>query len=302
MKLNRLGIPTVLVWIGISYFQSGWAEPNKSQRPKQAASRTLGMKTGELRSDNALKMPLVWCPEGSFKMGNPTIAEGRNGVEQRVRVRLTSGFWIGQTEVTEDQFETVMKSAPWKGKPRPRLGGAGNDLPATYIDRDEAMAFCKRLTEIERESGRLPDEWEYTLPTEAQWEYACRAGTETRFSFGDSDSDLGDYAWFAVNASKIDEQGVSSVGQRRANPWGLRDMHGNVREWCRDTYKPTLPGGDDPDVTAQVPSEYPMHVVRGGGWRYPAKACQSAFRDFSFRADRDCDVGSRVALCQIAGR
>ena len=108
----------------------------------------------------------------------------------------------------------------------------GPDLPVESVSWHEAMAFCEKLTQREREAGRLPEGYEYTLPTEAQWEYACRAGTTTRFSFGDSDSDLGDYGWYGGNSSYT----THPVGEKLANPWGLYDMHGNVQEWCRDWY------------------------------------------------------------------
>ena len=122
-----------------------------------------------------------------------------------VKVRLTRGYWLGAYEVTQGEWKQVMGSEPWKGHETPLAGihvppKEGNDFPATFITWDGAMQFCGKLTEGERKAGRLPDGWEYTLPSEAQWEHACRARTETRFSFGDDESKLGEYAWFNGNA------------------------------------------------------------------------------------------------------
>jgi formylglycine-generating enzyme required for sulfatase activity len=118
------------------------------------------------------------------------------------------------------------------------------------------------MTNLERAAGRLPAGWEYTLPTEAQWERACRARTETRFSFGDDESNLGDYAWFEDNAWNAGEEFAHRVGLKKANPWGLHDMYGNVNEWCRDYFAEKLPGGRDPEVTAD--GKY--RIFRSGGF------------------------------------
>jgi len=128
------------------------------------------------------------------------------------------------------------------------------------------------------------------LPTEAQWEYACRAGTATRFSFGDDESALADYGWFGGNVGG--EQYAHGVGQKRANPWGLYDMHGNVGEWCRDWYEATLSGGNDPERSVGGSSR----VLRGGGWVGPARHCRSAIRGKRPPANRDPYLGFRVAL------
>src|SRR5262249_604378 len=150
----------------------------------------------------------------------------------------------------------------------------GANYPATMVSWDDAMEFCRKLTTDERQSGRLPDHWEFTLPTEAQWEYACRAGTQTRYSFGDDERSLADYACFEANVMPSKENYAHKVGLKRPNAWGLCDLHGNVWELCRDVYDERLPGGRDPENTSQGT----FRVIRGGSWNYEAPSCRSSER------------------------
>jgi formylglycine-generating enzyme required for sulfatase activity len=167
----------------------------------------------------------------------------------------------------------------------------GDDYPATYVNWDDAIEFCEKLTKQERTAGRLPADWRYTLPTEAQWEYACRGGSKSRFSFGDDESDLVSYAWFTRNADDAHEEYAHLVGQKKANPWGLSDMQGNVWEFCSDYYAKKLVGGMDP----QGPSQGETRVERGGCWRGTADFCRSAAR-YKITPDlRINSVGFRVA-------
>jgi formylglycine-generating enzyme required for sulfatase activity len=241
-------------------------------------------------------MKLVWCPPGIFTMtgyedveeatSNDNEAENdSNDADNRekpapkphttvrtpVKVFLKDGYWLGKYEVTQTEWNQVMSTKPWKGRIH-RM--EGDDFPVTYVSWDDAMQFCRKLTKREREAGQLPDGWEYTLPTEAQWERACRARTETNFSFGDDTSKLGEYAWFHDNASSAGESYAHRVGQKKPNPWGLCDMHGNVWEWCRDYYTEKVPGGRDPEVTKKALN----HVLRGGYWSHDAIGCMSASR------------------------
>src|SRR5262249_18294092 len=144
-------------------------------------------------------------------------------------------------------------------------------------------------------AGRLPDDWEYTVPTEAQWERACRGRTETNFSFGDDAAKLGDYSWFRENAWSDNEHNARRVGQKESNPWGLYDMHGNVYEWCRDSYGQKLPGGRDPESTERGESR----VIRGGCWGSDASYCRSAHRNGNDPTARSCFLGFRVALSPL---
>jgi formylglycine-generating enzyme required for sulfatase activity len=213
-----------------------------------------------------------------------------------VKVFLTKGYWLGKYEVSQSEWKHVMKTEPWKGQD---LTNEGADFPATWISWNDASDFCRKLTEQERQAGRLSDGLEYTLPTEAQWERACRARTETRFSFGDDKSKLGDYAWFDENAFKAGEQFAHCVGQKKANPWGLHDMHGNVWEWCRDVYTGKLPGGRDPEVKADEKTNGSGRVVRGGSWDGVAAFCRSGGRYGGLPDGRNFHLGFRPALSPV---
>ena len=220
-----------------------------------------------------LKMKFCWCPPGEFTMGSPREEPDRatDGSEDQVQVKLSKGFRLGKYEVTQAQWKRVMDSQPWSGKGYVK---EGDDCPASYVSWEDATKFCEELTRQERAAGRLPADWEYRLPTEAQWEYACRAGGTKRFHFGDDESELRAYAWFWKNAVDVGENYAHEVGGKRANDWGLHDMHGNVWEWCRDWYKDTLPGGTDPEMGEKASER----VLRGGAWWYGVGYCRSAHR------------------------
>lgn len=245
---------------------------------------------GDTRDDNRLKLQLVWCPPGSFRMGSPLDETGRQGDEDQVDVTLTHGFWLGRTEVTQEQWNSVTGTEPWLEHGEPTLYRSGADLPAVYLSHEEAMSFCRKLTEEERRAGRLSADWKYTLPTEAQWEYACRAGSRTRYSFGDDAGMLGDYAWFDENAAEVNEKYGHRVGQKKSNTWGLHDMPGNIYEWCLDAYRRKLPGGRDPLMTSG-----PDRVYRAGSWSYAAEYCRSANRGWNAPGNRFYYLGFRVA-------
>lgn len=210
-----------------------------------------------------------WCPAGKFTMGSPEPNMGQ------VTVELTTGFWLGETEVTHGQWQKLMGTTPWMGESWAKSGPEYADYAASYISYKAAVLYCKKLTAQERQSGRIPSDWKYSLPTEAQWEYACRAGTQTVFSFGDDESMLSEFAWFKDNAYDMDESFPHQVGLKKANPWGLKDMHGNVSEWCSDWYHPAggkSKGGVDPAGPAT--GKYRIH--RGGGWDTHNTGCGSA--------------------------
>ena len=226
---------------------------------------------------NSIGITLLEVPAGKFQMGK---------VGSAVAVSLTRPFWLGKTEVTQGQWEQVMGTKPWSGS-----GGKSDaDLPATHVNWTDATEFCKKLTQRERGTGKLAANEEYRLPTEAEWEYACRAGTTTIFSFGDDESKLGDFAWFAGNSGSAAHQ----VGTKQANPWGLDDMHGNVWEWCSDLYDGKLAGGADP----VGPGGGSNRVLRGGGWRFNPVDCRSAIRYDGNPSFRDDNLGFRVARSQ----
>lgn len=244
------------------------------------------------RDDNSLKLKLVWCPPGTFLMGSPA-TDWDAFVEEKpqVAVTLSDGFWLGKYEVTQGQWVRVMGTVPWKGKPYVKEGA---NYPAMYVSFGDALEFCHKLSELERGAGRLPAGEEYTLPTEAQWEYACRAATTTRYSFGDDASKLANYAWYEENATKVGDDYAHTVGLKKANDWGLHDMHGNVFEWCLDGYKGKLPGGRDPFVKHSL-----SRVSRGGGWNVPAGGLRSATR-WPTPSIRDFYLGFRLLLSASA--
>ena len=232
---------------------------------------------------------------GDVKSKNPNIPAGSiNGEnvshedEAKVRVTLTKSFRLGKYEVTQGQWKSVMGTEPWKGLAEVQ---ADKDCPATCVSWNEATEFCEKLTAIERKAGKLKANEEYRLPTEAEWEYACRAGTETAFSFGDDESKLGEYAWFDGNAKNVGEQYAHKVGLKKPNPWGLHDMHGNVWEWCSDWYDGKLIGGVDPIG----PEEGSSRVLRGGGWGDFPGCCRSAYRYYYVPSIRYSHLGFRVA-------
>jgi sulfatase modifying factor 1 len=257
-----------------------------------------GKQAGEVRSFTDLGVKFCWCPAGSFTMGSPASEERRLDNEAQVPVTLSSGFWLGQTEVTQGLWESVMGTTPWSGNSYVKEGAS---YPATYVSHglgsdgtvqpDSATEFCRKLTARERAAGRLPSGWSYQLPTEAQWEYACRAGTTGPYN-GDGTGVLSDYAWYEKNAWDIGEMYAHLVGQKKPNRWGLLDMHGNVLEWCQDWYGEKLPGGRDPLVS----SGGSLRVVRGGCWSISARFCRSAYRAWFVPSDRSSGLGFRLAL------
>jgi formylglycine-generating enzyme required for sulfatase activity len=258
---------------------------------KRSNSSFVGKEPGQVRVDNELKMKLVWIPPGKFIMGSPKDEKDRAPDEDQVQVTLTKGFWLGQHEVTQAEWRRLMQTTPWSGA---AYAKQGDDYAATYVSWDDAIKFSEKFTAQERATGRLPAGWQYTLPTEAQWEYACRTGTTTRFSFGNDDSDLNDYGWWGGlvgDGNAKDEQYAHKVGQRKANRWGLNDMHGNVCEWCHDWYEINLTVGTDP----QGPLEGSARVYRGGDWADAAKFCRSAFRYSDDPSNRGGALGFRLA-------
>jgi formylglycine-generating enzyme required for sulfatase activity len=167
--------------------------------------------------------------------------------------------------------------------------------PVSSVTWVDATNYCWMLTQRERMAGRIPAGSQYRLPTEAEWECAARAGTTTRFSYGDDPgyASLTNYAWFLDLA--ILDLTVHSVGQKLPNPWGLYDMNGNVWEWCQDAYGP-LPGGVQTDPTGPPAAPLADKVLRGGAYDYPNSSCRSASRLFRFPLWPDSDVGFRVVL------
>jgi formylglycine-generating enzyme required for sulfatase activity len=230
---------------------------------------------------------LVWIPPGTFTLGSSGRDAERDLDEgPPTQVVLETGFWMAKHEVTQREFEALMGNNPSHHLSDP-------SLPVEKVSWQDAAEFCRRLTTLKR-GPSLPEGFEFRLPTEAEWEYACRAGTTTQFSFGDDPEGtrVHDFAWVDGNS----ESGTHIVGQKKPNAWGLYDMHGNVWEWCLDGWQGTLPGGTI--TNRPVRPEGTLRAARGGSWLYEAKFSRSANRDSYGVANRCSDLGFRVVLAR----
>lgn len=232
---------------------------------------------------------MVFIPSGTFTMGSSSNEAGRDLNEgPQTRVILSRGFWIGKYEVTQGEYLAVSGTNPsvFPGDLR---------RPVSSVSWPDATNYCWMLTQRERAAGRIPAGAQYRLPTEAEWEYAARAGTSTRFSYGDDPSftSLTNYAWYFMNSGLA----VHPVGQKLPNPWGLYDMHGNVWEWCQD-WLGNLPGGSVTDPQGPAANPIGWKVIRGGGYDFGDGDCRSARRYFfgSHPALTDSNLGFRVVL------
>ena len=235
---------------------------------------------------NTIGMEFKLLPGGTFTMGD---AIGDDD-ETPHQVTLTKAFELGVYEVTQEQYEAVMGRAPSKFK--------GPQNPVETVSWDDAVEFCRKLSELpaEKKAGYV-----YRLPTEAEWEYACRAGTTTTYSFGDSDSELGDYAWYDKNSGNT----THPVRQKKPNAWGLYDLHGNVWEWCQDWHG-DYPSGSGSRLTAVRSLTDPTgaargsdRVSRGGSWYDYARDSRSANRSRSTPDYRNFNLGFRVVRSSI---
>ena len=249
-------------------------------KPKRKPSKqpvVVGDSAGsrQVLSIAGVEVALRWCPPGSFMMGSPRGEGGRGSDETQHWVTLTRGFWLMETEVTQELWEAVMGNNPSRFK--------GAQRPVENVSWHDGVAFCKKLSKL---TGR-----EWNLPTEAEWEYACRAGTQTAYSFGDDAGKLGDYAWYDGNSGSK----THPVGQKLANAWGLFDMHGNVWEWCADWYD-QYSVGNAVDPTGPAASRS-YRVERGGDWITYAWDCRCADRSLDTPVLESNILGLRV-LCR----
>jgi sulfatase modifying factor 1 len=251
-----------------------------------------------------LGVKLCWCPAGHFTMGSPRTEPERRPGENQVEVRLTKGFWTGKYEVTQGDWKRIVGKLPGPLTPD---GGDGDDFPVYNVNYAEATDFCRKLTEKGRASGELPSDCEFRLPTEAQWEYACRAGTTTATAFGDKIGSKqanfrGNKPYNGAEVGPCLNR-AAKVGSYPPNAWGLHDMHGNVVEWCRDWYHARLPGGTDPDLsnvlgTKNRTGDY-SRSRRGSAWTDDGWASRSAFRQ-RFEPERRADhIGFRVVAVEL---
>jgi formylglycine-generating enzyme required for sulfatase activity len=241
---------------------------------------------------NSIGMRMRLIPKGTFMMGSPNSEAMRGDDELQHEVTISKDYYLGVHEVTQEQYQRVMRSNPSVfQKPRIRWDTSGR--PVENVTWEDAEEFCKRLSEIpdEKKAGRV-----YRLPTEAEWEYACRAGTNTTFSFAEKGDLLPEYAWshrhgwFELNSSGQ----THAVGLKEPNAWGLYDMHGNVWEWCSDRYG-EYP--EEPVVDPQGPDRGSKRVMRGGSYLLGFEdLCRSASRFGSVATYRLADIGFRISM------
>ena len=257
------------------------------EQPDEAEQRTKPVTADppvvELPSiTNSFGMTLNKIPAGTFMMGSPEGQEGRKDNETQHPVTISKAFYMQTTEVTQGQWKEVMGTEPWKVQ---SFVKEGPDYAATYVSWDDAVAYCKKLSDKEGKT--------YRLPTEAEWEYACRAGTETAWSFGDDEKVLGDYAWYKENAWDFDEKYAHQVGLKIPNAFGLYDMHGNVYEWCHDYYEEVY-YKQSPEQDPQGPASGSFRVLRGGSWGVSSRFTRSAYRNRLDADYRDNRYGFRL--------
>jgi formylglycine-generating enzyme required for sulfatase activity len=298
-----LGISAVVallcVWLVGCRTQPQPPSPPPQQTQKQETKETPPNITGDFKpieSEGRDKKTGLWneiehvqsgirlrlMPAGGFEMGS----NNGNPDEKPVhRVKIEKPFYMGKYEVTQAQWKAIMGA-----RSRPSLR-SGDNLPVEQVSWDAAREFCAKA------GGGL------RLPTEAEWEYACRAGSATNWFFGDDEKLLGEYAWYKTNS----DVRTHEVGQKKPNGWGLYDMAGNVAEWCQDTYQKTYRGAPD-DGRAWITMDDQFRVIRGGAWDNPdnpdnpAAAARSANRTWSIPALEDSTIGFRVAAPEAAGK
>ncbi len=299
MSAQQIIVRTALgVWMALSMAQASRGGGTATADP------FAGTKAGDEREVGRLR--LCWCPPGKFVMGSPPREPERRPDERQVDVTLTHGFWMAKFETTQGDWIRIMGKLP--GELTAELP-EGDRYPLGNVNYAEAEEFCRAITKLARKSGDLPRNWEFRLPTEAQWEYACRAGTKTATSFGDKlSSRRANFKGKPYNGAAAGPSlgRATKVGSYPANAWGLHDMHGNSFEWCRDWYHRNLHGGQDPDLydakDSATRSEHGniSRSRRGGCWADDGWPLRSAFR-LRFEPERRYDhIGFRIVAVRLA--
>jgi len=290
--------------------------------------------------DGSAQLPMQWIQPGGFDMGSPELEQGRKADEGPVtKVTISNGYWLGRTELTIGQWKAItgetlrdhiakmlvdekvydfgnqqkkirefMNFNP--SDPDRIMANENDELPMYFVSWDDGIEFCRLLTIKEKAAGRLPKGYEYNLPTEAQWEYACRAGSNTSTFAGDLVMNgraapvLDSIAWYGANNSigytgkKLGNSGAGprNAGEKKGNAWGLQDMPGNLWEWCLDQYAP-YPGGNVIDPVASGAGV--GRVNRGGSWGSAAASERSASRASNPQPEKSAYRGFRIALCAV---
>jgi formylglycine-generating enzyme required for sulfatase activity len=229
---------------------------------------------------------------GKFLMGSLDSEPGRDIDESPAHdVTISRGYNLGKYPISRGQWEETMETAPWQGQTR---ATSSPTLPATFISWNDVHEFITRLNASD-------GDWQYRLPSEAEWEYAARAGTNSMWSFGEDRHALGDHAWYVDSESDAPDQTPREIGTKLPNPWGLHDMHGNVWEWCQDIYGESY-YAESPTVDPHGPGDAPgsPRVIRGGYFRYFTRHSRSASRNT--RRPDECQRAIGVRLVRVPGR
>jgi formylglycine-generating enzyme required for sulfatase activity len=266
----------ILLFVGSTLARAAEPAPPASQADVKATTQPA--KTLELDLGDKVTIKLIQIPAGKFLMGSPKGEKDRSDNEVQRQVTIAKPFFMGIYLVTQDQYQAVAGNNPSSMK------GAGK--PVETVSWDDAVAFCKKAS---AKTGR-----QFRLPTEAEWEYACRAGTKTAYFCGDDDKQLEDYSWYSTKGP-AKGSGTHPVGQKKPNPWGLYDMVGHLGQWCDDAFTGPFPKG------AKGPEPKNLRVHRGGFWDLGSEACRSAKRFWLGGGARNFYVGFRVVVSGAAG-
>ena len=251
----------------------------------QDAIETLSVQGMDKEVINEVGMSFRLIPPGRFLMGTSDDVAGREDNEHQRAAQILQPFYMSAHEVTQAQWASVMGTEPWQGNwGVSKESGKDKSFPVTYVTQQAATEFCRRMG---ANTGKT-----YRLPTEQEWEYACRAQTSTAYFFGNSSERLGDFAWFEDNTESDAGPFPQPVGKKKANPFGLFDTYGNVWEWCSDLYEET-PGDDGIGITTDESAGY---VIRGGSWYWDAAHCRSAKRSNMDGGTENFEIGFRVVL------
>lgn len=218
-----------------------------------------------------VQLEMIAIPSSSFQMGDNEFDFARPVHSVKVKP-----FYLGKHPITQEQYQSVMGTNPSHFK--------GAKLPVENVSWNDAVEFCKKLSQ---KTGK-----NYRLLSEAEWEYACRSGTRTKYHFGDDENQLGNYAWYGNNSKGV----TYPVGEKKPNQFGLCDMHGNVWEWCSDIYHENYNGAPTDGSSWEAPTKENDRVLRGGSWIDDAVGCRSADRNGDSAGYSNDDIGFRVAL------
>ncbi|MGJ8697667.1 MAG: formylglycine-generating enzyme family protein [Verrucomicrobiaceae bacterium] len=257
---------------------------------------------------SSANITLVPIPAGTFIIGSPDSEKGRSRDEAQRKVEITKPFHIASTEITQKQWVDVMGTTfdDLINKQRGPVGrganlastpsATGDEQPMCFVNWSDALEFCHTLTKKDRAANIIPSTSEYNLPSEAQWEYACRAGTSTPFHYGDTfTSDLANFYGKSPYGTTVTGpylEKSTPVKTFKPNPWGLYDMHGNLYEWCLDWYSETPTTTQDPSG----PDSGDGRIIRGGAWDRKATSCRSAYRYSRDPNRRAHNIGFRIVL------